>query len=74
MSDDVGHRRMTTGLVALTLRWAANEVPDAESGSMLLDAAIDLENSDLSSSWTCPLCEELDCDPNCPVRAVRPQP
>lgn len=33
--------------------------------------ATEIEAHDYSDSWCCPLCQEMECDPGCPLAILR---
>jgi hypothetical protein len=72
---------MTPQELAGALRFLANgwvgtsdpEAParDIENAQYLLTAADELENTPPGDWWTCPVCQEVECDDGCPARSMR---
>lgn len=62
-----------TESVAATLRFLAGgwvELSDADR-QWCAEKAVEIEHHDFTDSWCCPLCEEVECDDDCPLRGQR---
>lgn len=59
----------TENAVALTLRMASEWIADEGDRTLLIEAAANVANSDMS--WVCPMCEEVACDDHCPLAEIR---
>jgi hypothetical protein len=65
--------QLTVTAVVATLRYASNWLDNEAESQMLLDTAdhIEQHGSDLPGSLSCPMCEEVRCDEDCPLASIR---
>lgn len=64
-----GPEQATITTVAETLRYAAHwSTDDADD---LRAVAAELDTGDIAAWICCPVCQEITCDADCPLRTVR---
>lgn len=64
---------MTTDatIVAATLRQLAAWSDEDRTADELYQLANEVEAHDFTDSWCCPMCQEVECDDDCPLAALR---